>query len=141
MLTHLSIRNFAIIDELELDFTPGLNVLTGETGAGKSIIVEALATPRGSRVGDEVIRWGKDEARIDAVFHINPGYCSGEIFELLLESGIDLDDHHLILTRELKRGRSNLCRINGRVTTLSLLSGVAQQLVDLHAQGEQASLT
>jgi len=140
MLTNLSVRNFAIIDQLALDFTPGLNVLTGETGAGKSIIVEALATLRGTRVGDEVIRSGDDEARIDAVFEINPGHCSGEIFELLLESGIDLDDHTLILTRELKRGRSNLCRINGRVTTLSLLSRVAMQLVDLHAQGEQASL-
>lgn len=140
MLTHLSVRNFAIIDRLELDFTPGLNVLTGETGAGKSIIVEALATLRGSRVGDEVIRWGEEEARIDAVFKIEPGHCSGEIFEILLESGIDLDDHHLILGRELKREKSNLCRINGRGTTLSLLSGVAQQLVDLHAQGEQASL-
>ncbi len=140
MLTHLSVRNFAIIDELELDFTPGLNVLTGETGAGKSIIIETLGTLRGTRVGDEVIRWGEDETRIDAVFKIEPGHCSGEIFELLLESGIDLDDHTLILTRELKRERSNLCRINGRVTTLSLLSRVAQQLVDLHAQGEQASL-
>ncbi|HAL62565.1 MAG TPA: DNA repair protein RecN [Chloroflexi bacterium] len=140
MLIHLSVWNFAIIDQLELDFTPGLNVLTGETGAGKSIILEALATLRGSHVGDEVIRWGEDEARIDAVFKIEPGHCSKEISEILLESGIDLDDHHLILTRELKRGRSNLCRINGRVTTLSLLSGVAQQLVDLHAQGEQASL-
>ena len=140
MLTHLSIRNFAIIDQLELDFTPGLNVLTGETGAGKSIIVEALATLRGTRVGDEVIRWGEEEARIDAVFKIEPGHCSGEIFELLLGSGIDLDDHTLILTRELKRERANLCRINGCVTTLSLLAGVAQQLVDLHAQGEQASL-
>jgi len=141
MLTRLSIRNFAIIDQLELDFTPGLNVLTGETGAGKSIIVEALAILRGTRVGDEVIRWGEDGARIDAVFEIEPSHCSGEIFELLVESGIDLDDHHLILTRELKRERTNLCRINGRVTTLSLLSRVAHQLVDLHAQGEQTSLT
>ncbi len=141
MLTDLSVRNFAIIDELELDFTPGLNVLTGETGAGKSIIVEAFGTLRGTRVGDEVIRWGEEEARVDAVFKIEPSHCSGEIFELLLESDIHLDDHTLILTRELKRGRSNLCRINGRVTTLSLLSGVAQQLVDLHAQGEQVSLT
>jgi len=62
MLTHLSVRNFAIIDQLELGFTPGLNVLTGETGAGKSIIVEALASLRGTRVADEVIRWGEDEA-------------------------------------------------------------------------------
>jgi len=141
MLTHLSVRKFAIIDQLELDFTPGLNVLTGETGAGKSIIVEALAALRGTRVGDEVIRWGEDEGRIDAVFNIEHSNCTEEIFEVLLESGIDLDDHTLILTRELKRGRSNLCRINGRVTTLSLLSRVGQELVDLHAQGEQASLT
>ncbi|MHB8992773.1 MAG: DNA repair protein RecN [Chloroflexota bacterium] len=146
MLSELYIKNFAIVDELRVRFGPGLGVLTGETGAGKSIIVDALGAALGQRVGTEVVRTGADQALAEAVFELGPGGGgsdggSSEIATLLAEHGIDGDDGLLILSREVNRatGRT-VARVNSRAVPLSLLQQVGQLLVDIHGQSEHLSL-
>ncbi len=146
-LLELHIRNFAIIDELRLAFHPGLNVLTGETGAGKSIIIDALGLLLGDRATAEMIRSGTDRAEIDAIFSLSPDQKSSdehlnEICALLETEGLDDPDapNTLILGREVRLGGRNIARVNGRAVSLQILSDVAGQLVDIHGQGEHLNL-
>ncbi len=146
-LLELHIRNFAIIDELHLAFHPGLNVLTGETGAGKSIIIDALGLLLGDRATAEMIRAGTDRAEIDAIFSLTPslGHTDEHLAEIrgLLETeGLDDPDapNTLILAREVRLGGRNIARVNGRAVSLQILSDVAGQLVDIHGQGEHLNL-
>lgn len=145
MLSELYIKNFAIIEELRVRFGPGLNVLTGETGAGKSIIVDALGAALGQRVGAEVVRSGAEQTVAEAVFELNPGSGGGPgvdaVTSLLAEHGIEADDAVLILSREVNRGSGRtVARINSRAVPLSLLQQVGQLLVDIHGQSEHLSL-
>src|SRR5437870_9077341 len=103
MLSELSISNFAIINNLRLNFAPGFNVLTGETGAGKSIIVDALSTVLGERASEEMIRSDANAARIEAIFTLDPPLPQSFV-ELLQEHGVECDDGTLILSREIVRG-------------------------------------
>lgn len=147
MLSELYIKNFAIIDELRVGFGPGLNVLTGETGAGKSIIVDSLGASLGQRVGAEVVRSGADLAVAEAVFVLAGGQGQqGDMIASALEGalgehGLELEDGQLILSREINRatGRT-VARINSRSVPLSLLQQVGQLLVDIHGQSEHLSL-
>lgn len=148
-LAELNIRNFAIIDQLQLAFHPGLNILTGETGAGKSIIIDALGLLLGDRASEEMIRAGTDRAEIEATFHLGKGcgdLAAGELVaevqQLLEAEGLDDPDQpeSLILSREVRRSGRNIARINGRSVTLQLLSDVAALLVDIHGQGEHLNL-
>lgn len=141
MLHELSITNVAIIDRLRLSFDPGLNILTGETGAGKSIIVDAVSALLGGRLsGETVIRAGAERATIEGLF-IPPLAVARELAPLLAELGLDGDsDDSLILTRELNRSGRNVCRVNGRPVTLSVLQDCGQKLIDIHGQGEHLSL-
>jgi DNA repair protein RecN (Recombination protein N) len=146
-LLELHIRNFAIIDELQLAFHPGLNVLTGETGAGKSIIIDALGLLLGDRATAEMIRAGTDRAEIDAIFSLTPsqGHTDEHLVEIrgMLETeGLDDPDapNTLILAREVRLGGRNIARVNGRAVSLQILSDVASQLVDIHGQGEHLNL-
>ncbi|MBX3054330.1 MAG: AAA family ATPase, partial [Caldilineaceae bacterium] len=146
-LLELHIRNFAIIDELRLPFHAGLNVLTGETGAGKSIIIDALGLLLGDRATAEMIRAGTDRAEIDAIFSLSPqrGQADehlAEIRSLLETEGLDDPDapNTLILGREVRLGGRNIARVNGRAVSLQILSDVAGQLVDIHGQGEHLNL-
>lgn len=146
-LLELHIRNFAIIDELHLAFHPGLNVLTGETGAGKSIIIDALGLLLGDRATAEMIRAGTDRAEIDAIFSLTPsqGHTDEHLAEIrgMLETeGLDDPDapNTLILAREVRLGGRNIARVNGRAVSLQILSDVAGQLVDIHGQGEHLNL-
>jgi len=138
MIVELNIRNFAIIDYLKINFEKGLNVLTGETGAGKSIIIEGISMILGQRANRSFIRSGKDKAIIEGVFYLeNPS----TINQILEENGIDTDpDNYLIITREIFNNGRTVSRVNGRVVTLSILNSITANLVDIHGQHEHQSL-
>ncbi|MCK4314310.1 MAG: DNA repair protein RecN [Anaerolineae bacterium] len=140
MLTELRIRDFAIIDELQLHFAPGFSALTGETGAGKSIIVDAVELVLGGRADATSVRAGADRAIIEAVFRLEPGQRTA--IDLVLErEGLEGDDPGLLLLgREVRLSGRNVCRVNGRAVTLALLRQVAEGLVDIHGQSEHLSL-
>ncbi|NIO71860.1 MAG: DNA repair protein RecN [Anaerolineae bacterium] len=140
MLVELNIKNFAIIEELNLRFSPSFNVLTGETGAGKSIIIDAVSTLLGGRAESEYIRAGTDESRVEGIFHLDEA-MQAAILPLLKEDGLEgEDDETLILAREIRRSGRNICRVNGRAVTLGTLERIAQRLVDIHGQSEHLSL-
>jgi len=139
LLSHLSISNFALIDHLELDLSPGFNALTGETGAGKSIIVDAMSTLLGGRADSDLIRTGTSQALIEGVFTLSGELQQEFLFPLLEEYGVK-GEGDLILSRELNRQGRHICRINGRIVTLRLLREVGQRLIDIHNQGEHLSL-
>ena len=140
MLVELNVKNFAIIDELHLRFSPGFNVLTGETGAGKSIIIDAVSTLLGGRADTSMIRSGTNEARVEGIFHLNE-IAKKAILPLLHRDGLEGDDEDiLVLARELRRGGRSICRVNGRVVTLSTLESIGRHLIDIHGQTGHLSL-
>ena len=136
MLRQLLIENIALIDKLELALGDGLNIMSGETGAGKSIIIDSLNFVLGERADKSLIRYGTEYAVVQAVFdeYINP-----QISEYLDSVGIDAEDV-LILRRKMTVEGKNECRINGRIATLSILKGLTELLVDIHGQHEHQSL-
>lgn len=139
MLLELSIADFAIIASSRLSFGPGMHVLTGETGAGKSILLDALGAVLGERASVELVRSGEDRARIEALFDLSDSQ-GGALLELLSERGIEIADAQLILTREIHANGRSVARINGQIVTVSLLSQVGDALVDIHGQSEHFSI-
>ena len=140
MLTELYIRDFAIIDELRLQLVDGFNVLTGETGAGKSIILDAMSLVMGGRADTTMLRAGAEVAQIEANFTLSPP-LQALLLPLLEREGLESEDPALLLlARELRAGGRTVCRVNGRTVTLALLRDVADGLVDIHGQGEHLSL-
>ncbi len=137
MLSTLSVRNFAIIDRLDLEFGPGFNVLTGETGAGKSILMDALNLILGARAGAEMVRGGADRATIDAVFDVAG---APHLAETVARMGYELEDGQLFLSREVAASGKSTCRIAGRPATVTQLKELGDWLVDLHGQHEHQSL-
>lgn len=138
MLTELRISNFAVIDQVSPRFSVGFNVLTGETGAGKSILVEAVALLVGGRASADQIRSDADEAVLEAAFSIPP---TGPLAERLRESGVlGPSDTELIIRRVLSRGGRNRIYLNGNLTPLHAIQSLAGTLVDIHGQHEQQSL-
>ncbi|HHU76724.1 MAG TPA: DNA repair protein RecN [Firmicutes bacterium] len=137
MLLYLNLQNFALIDNLSLDFFPGFNVLTGETGAGKSIIVGALGLILGERASAEQVRTGSEQAFIEAVFSPPRGYPAFEM--MMAENGLPLDEE-IIISREISLSGRNLCRINGKVVPLVTLKNLGSFLVDMHGQHSHQSL-
>ena len=143
MLNELHIRNFAIIDDLHLVFGPGLNILTGETGAGKSIIIDALGLLLGDRAAAEWVRAGSEVAAIEATFQLDKASeLALEVRHLLEAQGLDDPDNAdwLLLSREVRLNGRNVCRINGRAVNLQILGEIADQLIDVHGQGEHLNL-
>ena len=136
MLSELSIRNFAIIDSLHITFEKGFNVLTGETGAGKSIVVDAVELLLGGRASSEMIRSGCDEAVVEAAFDISN--IKG-VSDKLAEMGIE-DDDTLLIRRIVSVSGKNKVFINGSMATISMLSDVGEFLVDIHGQHEHQTL-
>lgn len=136
MLAQLTIENIALIDKLELDLKNGLNILSGETGAGKSIIIDSLNFVLGERADKSLIRYGTDYAIVQAVFE---EYVTPSVSEYLDDIGIECEDV-LIIRRKMSVDGKNECRINGRVSTLSILKGLTELLVDIHGQHEHQSL-
>ncbi len=137
MLTALSIKNFAIIEQLDVQFHEGLTVLTGETGAGKSIIIDAVQLLAGGRSSTHFIRYGSDKAELEGLFHIEEKTAA--FSELLDALGIEVEDE-IVLRRELNRNGKTTSRINGKLVTIAILREVASFLVDIHGQHENQEL-
>jgi DNA repair protein RecN (Recombination protein N) len=139
MLTELRIQNFAIIDRLDLKLGPGLTILTGETGAGKSIILDAVVMLIGGRADTAVIRAESDAAFVEGTFALK-GSAKETVNEILKREDLDDDPDHVTLTREVRREGRSVARLNGRTVSLSLLREVGAALVDIHGQSEHLSL-
>ncbi|MDQ0337716.1 DNA repair protein RecN (Recombination protein N) [Caldalkalibacillus uzonensis] len=137
MLVELSMRNFALIPSLTVTLEPGFNVLTGETGAGKSMIVDAISLLVGGRASVDYVRHGHQKAEIEGLFSIPDNHPARS---LLSELGIELEDDMLILRRDISTKGKNICRINGKLVTLAVLREVGQLLVDIQGQHEHQHL-
>lgn len=139
MLTELSIENFAIIDNLLVRFEPGFTVITGETGAGKSIIIDALQASLGARVSSDVVRSGARYAAVEAVFDLRPTAGEPALSAVLAGLGIERDEI-LILRREISAAGRGTGRVNGRAVPLAALSSLGALLVDIHGQSDHLSV-
>ncbi len=137
MLIELRIRNFAVLDDATLELRPGLNVLSGETGAGKSIVVGALSLLMGERASSEVVRDGAPRASVEGVFDVSGSPSTLEAMEVL---GIEPEDGLLILKREVAAEGRNRAWVNGSPTTATVVGGLGGALVDLHGQHEHQTL-
>jgi DNA repair protein RecN (Recombination protein N) len=141
VLVQLTIRDFAIIDRLSIEWARGLNVITGETGAGKSIIIDAVGALLGGRVSPDFVRSGAQRAFVEGVFDLSAGAERAELQPVLDEYGLELEDGGLILAREVAgAGGRGVARINGRAVPASVLQQVGEHLVDIHGQSEHLSL-
>lgn len=140
MLSRLKIKNIALIDKLEIEFGDGLNLLTGETGSGKSIIVDSLGALTGDRVYSDLIKEGEVSAQIEGLFSVTATNAITEAFD---ESGIDLDNGReidIIVRRELSLTGKNRIFVNDQMVTQTFLKRIGSHLVDIHGQGEQAAI-
>ena len=138
LLSELSIRNFAIIESLNISFQKGLTVLSGETGAGKSIIIDAISLLVGGRGSAEFVRYGTDKAEIEGLFYIEDEQhpCAMKAEEL----DIEIEDGMIILKRDISVNGKSVCRVNGKLVTLSTLKEIGKTLVDIHGQHETQDL-
>lgn len=134
MLSELSIKNFAIIEQLEIAFDDGLTVLTGETGAGKSIIIDAVQLLAGGRGSQEFIRHGTKKAELQGLFSVDMNISA--VMEKLSEFGIDVEDGVVILRRDLNASGKSVCRVNGKLVTIAILREIGALLIDIHGQHE-----
>ena len=137
MLLRLHIQQVALIDSLEIEFCPSMNILTGETGAGKSIIIDAVNLVLGERANKTLIRSGSDSAFVEAVFAVNEGSPAAKV---LNELGLCAEDGQLIVSREVNQSGKNICRIAGKLVPLSALKQVSDCLMDVHGQHEHQAL-
>ena len=134
MLLEMSIKNYVLIERQQIAFEPGLNVITGETGSGKSLVIDALSAVTGGKFSKEDIRTGEEKASIEALFSIDGVW---DIKNILEEYGIESDsDNCLVITREVNAHGKSVCRLNGQIVTLSILKRIAQYLVDIVGQNE-----
>lgn len=138
MLTELSIRNFAIIDEVSITFQEGLTVLTGETGAGKSIIIDALQLLGGGRGSVDYVRHKASKAEIEGLFTIEDK--KHPIKKTCIHYGIDMQDGMIVLERVITQNGKSICRVNGKLVTLAILKEFGKKLIDIHSQHETQSL-
>lgn len=136
MLLELSVENFGIIRHITWRPTSHLNILTGETGAGKSLIIDAIEALVGKRVGEEVVKAGSDHTRIEGIFRVGG---NSSLAKLLTECELE-DEDALILTREIERDKRNFCRVNRRPVTLRLLQEIGELVIDIHGQSDHISL-
>ncbi len=139
MLSELHVSNFAIIDDLHLVFHPGFNVMTGETGAGKSIVIDAIELLLGGKSSQEMVRAGERIARVEGIFELD-GDHAARVQAWLRERELDDDDGQVILAREVRRGGRSVARINGRAVAQAALAELGDMLVDIHGQGQHLSL-
>jgi DNA repair protein RecN (Recombination protein N) len=138
LLAELSIKNFAIIESLSISFEKGLTVLTGETGAGKSIIIDAIYLLIGGRGSAEFVRYGEEKAEIEGLFLLNDEThpCYGKCAEV----GIDISEGMVVLRREIFATGKSVCRVNGKLVTTAVLREIGSTLVDIHGQHEHQEL-
>lgn len=136
MLRTLDIENIAVIEKASVDFSPGLNVLTGETGAGKSIVIDSINAILGERTSKELVRHGCDNAYVSAYFDDIPETVSKKLAEI----GYELDDNALLLSRKISANGKSACKINGKSATVSMLKEVGTLLVNIHGQHDSQAL-
>ena len=139
MLTELHIQNFAIIDKLDLRFGNGLIILTGETGAGKSIILDAVAMLIGGKADTTFVRSDSDAAFVEAVFQLK-GPEKEAVHEILKREDLMDDPNYVVLMREVRKEGRSVARINGRTVNVGLLKEIGALLIDIHGQAEHLSL-
>ena len=139
MLIEIAVTDFAIIASTRIEFGPGMHVLTGETGAGKSILLDALGLVLGDRASAEAVRTGARRARIEALFDISDAPRE-RILEMLDEQGIESDGDQLVITREVQAGGRSVARINGQIVTIGLLADIGGLLVDIHGQSDHFTI-
>ncbi|AOA00335.1 DNA repair protein RecN [Carnobacterium divergens] len=137
MLQELAIKNFAIIHDLSLSFENGMTVLTGETGAGKSIIIDAVGLLAGGRGSSEFIRHGESKCVLEGLFSLNK---EATTFDLLKEYDIDFEDHTVLIQRDIHRNGKNVCRVNGRLVNIATLRLIGETMIDIHGQNEHQEL-
>ncbi|MGQ8874623.1 DNA repair protein RecN [Paenibacillus sp. TSA_86.1] len=138
MLVTLSIRNLAVVEEVDVVFHPGFHVLSGETGAGKSIIIDALGLIAGGRSSADLIRYGCDKAEMEALFEMEPSH---PVWSTLEKLGIHCEpEEHLVIRRELNTQGKSTSRINGQLVNLTMLREVGEKLINIHGQHEHQSL-
>ncbi|WP_313568583.1 DNA repair protein RecN [Acetoanaerobium noterae] len=135
MLKELCIKDFALIDYSKINFFEGFNIFTGETGAGKSIVIDALLFALGKRADKSFIRKNKSKTTIEAIFYLEPNNKDA-IKSLLIEEGIDLDEDMIILRREIYEDGKSTCRLNGKLVTRSFLSLITSLMITIHSQNE-----
>ncbi len=138
MLKELSIKNFAIIEEVTVSFSDGLTVLTGETGAGKSIIIDAVHLLAGGRGSQEFIRHGAKKAELEGLFYIHNS--QHPVFQKLQDVGIEADEDSVILRRDINDHGKSVCRVNGKLVTIAILREIGGSLIDIHGQHESQEL-
>ena len=138
MLKELSIKNFAIIEEVSVSFSDGLTVLTGETGAGKSIIIDAVHLLAGGRGSQEFIRHGAKKAELEGLFYIQN--AQHPVFQKLQDVGIEADEESVILRRDINDHGKSVCRVNGKLVTIAILREIGGSLIDIHGQHESQEL-
>ena len=137
MLEHLHIKNVALIKESEISFGEGLNILTGETGAGKSMVIDSLQFALGGRAGKDFLRHGEKMASVEALFAVQSSLLQNK----LEENGIEPeDDGSVLITRTLNEAGKSVCRVNGSTVTVSMLKEIAEDLIDIYGQHEHQSL-
>lgn len=136
MLSNLYIENIAVIEKTSIDFKKGLNVMTGETGAGKSIVIDSINAVLGNRTSKELIRTGASSAFVSAEFT----NLSKKAIAVIYEAGFELEDGELLIQREISTTGKNKCRINGRPATVSTLKEIGVQLINIHGQHESYEL-
>ena len=137
MLQTLSIKQFVIIDELEIHFSDGLTVLSGETGSGKSIIIDAIGQLIGMRASSDYVRHGEKKAIIEGIFDIDE---SKDVIHILHNLDIEIDEDFLLVKREIFSTGKSICRLNNQIVTLQDLRKVMQELLDIHGQHETQTL-
>lgn len=138
MLKSLTVWNFALLEHVQVEFEPGLNILTGETGAGKSILIDSLGAVLGARMSADMVRSGCDWLRVEAVFSLEDESLG--LHELLTQQAIDDSDKELIITRQLTRAGRSTALVNGCHVTLAVLRQIGAYLVDIHGQNENLAL-
>jgi DNA repair protein RecN (Recombination protein N) len=138
LLSELSIKNFAIIEALTVSFNKGLTVLTGETGAGKSIIIDAIHLLVGGRGSAEFVRHGEEKAEIEGLFQLDD--IKHPCYSKVMEFGIEIEDGMVVLRRDISRSGKSVCRVNGKLVTISTLREIGSTLVDIHGQHEHQDL-
>ncbi len=137
MLKYLNISNLAVVDQMQVEFRKGLNILSGETGSGKSIIIDAVGLLLGDKASPDMIRTGESRAFVEGIFSLEG---NTPLVELLADSGIVAEDDEIVIKRELLAAGRSRVFVNNQSATLSLLRGVQPHLVDIHGQGDQQSL-
>ena len=137
MLFELNIRNFAIIEKATIRFSEGLNIISGETGSGKSLVSDAIMAVIGGRLSKEDIRFGADKLIVEAQFVEK----TNELPDFIMENGIDIEeDGTIVVSREYNHSGKSVCRVNGRIVTLSFLKEISSRLIDLIGQHDHQKL-